>query len=114
MSYHESPFCGVNGRVFSYGHYLDIVSDVLDHLFLGLGIDNVVGTIGLVCGNKIGDVDRRKGLDFLHVRDQLTLKVPLEDFSPLHSLSQIGVINVPSADDKVVGFNLIPKIVSIE
>lgn len=94
-------------------HYLDIVSDVLDHLLLGLSINNVVGTIGLVGSNEVGDVNRRKRLELLHVRDQLALEIPFEDFRALHGFSQISVINVPSADDKIVGLNLSPEIVSL-
>jgi hypothetical protein len=30
----------------------------------------------------------------------------------LHGFSQISVVNVPSADDEIVGFNLRPEIVS--
>lgn len=85
---------------------------MFDHLLLGLSINNVVGTIGLVGSNEVRDVNGRKRLELLHVGEQLTLEIPFEDFSALHGFSQISVVNVPSADDEIVGFNLRPEIVS--
>lgn len=49
----------------------DIFLDYLQMLFLALSLQNVIGSLGLVCRNKIRVIDRFQGHETFHVGHQL-------------------------------------------
>lgn len=81
----------------------DVVTEVLDDLLLVGGGDQVVGTVGLVGGNKVSRVDRGQGDDGLHVGDELTLQIPLQDLGAGHGVGEVHARDIPSSEDNIVG-----------
>jgi len=51
----------------------DVLTNLLNHLLLG-SLENVIGSVLLVGGDEVRDVDTRERLDLLHVRNQLSLQ----------------------------------------
>mmetsp|Transcript_21218 Transcript_21218/g.61756 ORF Transcript_21218/g.61756 Transcript_21218/m.61756 type:complete len:559 (+) Transcript_21218:635-2311(+) len=86
---------------------LEFANVLLDlfHLFLLRTRQYVIGAFSLIGGDEIGKVDGGEGIDVLHVRVQLLLKIDVEHLAPFHGVAQIGLGDVPSSPHNVVGFD---------
>jgi len=84
------------------------VTDILANLFnvVSLGSGNqVVSTVGLVGSDEVRVVDRGKGLDVLHVGNQLALEIVVQNLSTFHGISKVEAGDIPTTDNEVIGFN---------
>ena len=75
----------------------DIGTDLLHHLLLG-ALEGVVGAGLLVGSDEIGEVDGGERDNLLHVGVQLSLEIVVEDTRALHSVTQVGVVDIPTTD----------------
>ena len=75
------------------------------HLFLLGTSDDVVGPLVLVGRDEVGVVDRRHRLHRAQFRGQLPLQIIVENLGAGHSLGNVGRVDVPAANDQVVGLD---------
>ena len=81
----------------------DIVTEVLDDLLLVSSRDEVVGTISLVGSDEVSRVDGRQRNDVLHVGDELTLQIPVQNLGALHGISEVHSRDIPTGENDVIG-----------
>jgi len=82
----------------------NVLSDPLDVLPLVISGDDVVRTVFLIGGDKVGVVDRRQGrAHLLHERSDLTLEIVIEHLSSRHGLIHGHARDVPTTETKIVG-----------
>lgn len=83
----------------------DVATDMLQMSLLVISGDQVVCASFLVGGDEVRVVDRRQRLDPAHQRSNLTLNVPVQDFSATHGHVQRSSGDVPATKDEVVGMD---------
>jgi hypothetical protein len=82
----------------------DILSDVFNMVHAGLASrDQVIGTVFLVSGNKVGIVDARKRNHRGHFFFDLGLESWFENRSPVHCIGQVQATDIPTTKDEVIG-----------
>ena len=80
----------------------DVLAQLIHLLLLG-SREDVVGTLTLVGGDKVWEVNSLHGLDLLHVRVELVLEVNVKDLGTLHGVTEVHAVNVPSVPDDLAG-----------
>ena len=83
----------------------DVVANVLDVGPLFVSGDQIVGTAELIGGNEGRVVDGGKWLILAEMLDDLTLKIPVEDFGTCHSRGQVKGTDIPSTEDEIIGMH---------
>ncbi len=83
----------------------DVLADVVEVNLLVVAGDEVVGAVGLVAGDVLGVVDGGHGDHVLHVGAELLLEGVVEDGSTLHGVGHVHVVDIPAAEDQVVGID---------
>ena len=81
----------------------DVGAELLEVGLFVIAGKEVICTLLLIGGDKVGVVDRGERLDRSHQGDKLALKVPGEDLGTLHSRIKRSTRDVPPADDEVIG-----------
>ena len=80
----------------------DILANLI-HLLLLAPRQAVVGAVGLVGGDEVGEVDGGHGRVGRHLVVELVLEVHVQHRRPPHGLAEVHGADVPAADDQVVG-----------
>eukprot|EP00053_Salpingoeca_punica_P013417 m.121411 g.121411 ORF g.121411 m.121411 type:complete len:543 (-) comp16203_c1_seq1:553-2181(-) len=81
----------------------DVLADGLEVGLLVRALEDVVGAVRLVGGDKVRVVDARQRHQVLHVRRQLAQQVVLEDLGAGHAVGEVHLADVPAANLNVVG-----------
>lgn len=80
--------------------------DLLDVSHAGLAaLEDIVGTVLLVGGNKVGIIDGRQGNHVDHLLLDLGLEGGLEDLSAVHGVGKVHLADIPTTNGNVVGVN---------
>mmetsp|Transcript_46482 Transcript_46482/g.77422 ORF Transcript_46482/g.77422 Transcript_46482/m.77422 type:complete len:266 (+) Transcript_46482:554-1351(+) len=82
----------------------DVAAELVEELLLGADED-VVGTVGLVGGDKVLVVDRGHGDDVLEEGLELTLEIIVEDHGTFHGVGEVGAVDVPATKLNVIGLD---------
>mmetsp|Transcript_24560 Transcript_24560/g.55438 ORF Transcript_24560/g.55438 Transcript_24560/m.55438 type:complete len:335 (-) Transcript_24560:31-1035(-) len=79
-------------------------------LLLFASFQNIGSSSGLVGSDEVGEIDRRKRSQFLHLVVYLSLQVVIKNLCVLHGVTQRSAADVPSPDDQVIGVHHRQKI----